>query len=70
MPILTKLSLNDPAKWYRHVSAVQRIINSTTSSVTKFFPFEVLTGVKMKNKDDLMIQTTLRISTYRITHGS
>jgi len=29
IPILTKLSLNDPTKWYKHVSSLQQILNST-----------------------------------------
>lgn len=55
IPVITKLSLDDPDKWFRHVPAVQRVINSTVSSATCFSPFELLTGVKMKSKDDLNI---------------
>lgn len=59
IPVLTKLSIEDPTKWYKHVSSVQRIINSTISLSTKYTPFELLTGIKMKNKDDLHIKETL-----------
>ncbi|GFY74414.1 transposon Tf2-6 polyprotein [Trichonephila inaurata madagascariensis] len=33
--VLTKLSLDDPTKWYRHVDSLQRILNSTVSRSTK-----------------------------------
>ncbi|GFS39271.1 transposon Tf2-6 polyprotein [Trichonephila inaurata madagascariensis] len=35
IPVLTKLSLDDPTKWYRHVDRLQRILNSTVSRSTK-----------------------------------
>lgn len=59
IPILTKLSLAEPEKWYKHVASVQRIINCTTSKATNFSPFELLTGVKMKNKEDIQIKQLL-----------
>ncbi|GIX81280.1 reverse transcriptase [Caerostris darwini] len=55
IPVLTKLSLEDATKWYRYVDKLQRILNSTTNRSTKFTPFELLTGVKMKNKADMKI---------------
>ncbi|GFU33840.1 retrovirus-related Pol polyprotein from transposon 17.6 [Trichonephila clavipes] len=38
---------------------LQRIMNSTTTRSTKFTPFEVLIGVKMKQKEDLQIKRLL-----------
>ncbi|GFU29072.1 retrovirus-related Pol polyprotein from transposon 17.6 [Trichonephila clavipes] len=38
---------------------LQRIMNSTTTRSTKFTPFEVLIGVKMKQKEDLQIKHLL-----------
>ncbi|GFV18984.1 retrovirus-related Pol polyprotein from transposon 17.6 [Trichonephila clavipes] len=38
---------------------LQRIMNSTTTRSTKFTPFEVLIGVKMKQKEDLKIKHLL-----------
>lgn len=58
-PILAKLSFKNPTKWNKHILAVQIIINSTISAVTKLFPFKLLTSVKMKNKVDLMIKQLL-----------
>ncbi|GBM13808.1 hypothetical protein AVEN_50150-1 [Araneus ventricosus] len=53
IPVLAKLSIDDPAKWFKFVSDVQRIINSTVNRSTKCTPFELMTGVKMRNKADL-----------------
>ncbi|GFX92960.1 transposon Tf2-9 polyprotein [Trichonephila clavipes] len=55
-PVLTKLTIEEPEKWFKHVHRLQRIMNSTTTRSTKFTPFEVLIGVKMKQKDDLKIK--------------
>ncbi|XP_071043035.1 uncharacterized protein [Parasteatoda tepidariorum] len=57
--VITKLSLDNPSKWFKHVPTVQPLINSTVSSTTKFTPFELLTGVKMRNKEDLHIKKIL-----------
>ncbi|GBM73822.1 Pro-Pol polyprotein [Araneus ventricosus] len=56
IPVLAKLSISDPAKWFKFVPDVQIIINSTVSRSTKFTPFELVTGVKMRNKADLKIK--------------
>ncbi|KMQ83277.1 blastopia polyprotein [Lasius niger] len=50
IPILAKLSIDDPTKWFKYVDAVQMTMNSTISRSTKKSPFELLTGVKMRNK--------------------
>ncbi|GBN43864.1 hypothetical protein AVEN_5382-1 [Araneus ventricosus] len=59
IPVLAKLSIDDPAKWFKFVPDVQRIMNSTVSRSTKFTPFELVTGVKMRNKADLQIKKIL-----------
>ncbi|GBO29901.1 hypothetical protein AVEN_249386-1 [Araneus ventricosus] len=59
IPVLAKLSVDDPAKWFKFAPDVQRIINSTVSRSAKFTPFELMTGVKMRNKDDLKIKEIL-----------
>jgi len=56
IPVLTKLSLDNPQKWYTHIDKLQRILNSTFQRSIKTTPFEVLIGVKMKNKEDLLIK--------------
>lgn len=54
-PIIAKLSIDDPTKWYRVVPSVQRAINSTFQRSIGRSPFELLTGVKMHNENDLHI---------------
>ncbi|GFY47674.1 pro-Pol polyprotein [Trichonephila inaurata madagascariensis] len=53
IPVLTKLSIDDPTKWYKFVDRLERILNSTSNRSTKWSPFELLNGVTMKNKEDL-----------------
>ncbi|GFW21149.1 transposon Tf2-11 polyprotein [Trichonephila clavipes] len=53
IPVLTKLSLDDSTKWYKYVDRLQRILNTTISRSTKWTPFELLVGIKMRNKEDI-----------------
>ncbi|GFV43592.1 retrovirus-related Pol polyprotein from transposon 17.6 [Trichonephila clavipes] len=57
--VLTKLSLDDSTKWYKYVDRLQRILNSTISRSTKWTPFELLVGIKMRNKEDILIKDLL-----------
>lgn len=66
IPVLAKLSLDDPTKWHKHVTSVRKIIDSMKSATTKFSPFELMAGVKMKNKDDIHIKQ-IRRRTYQIS---
>ncbi|GFX65228.1 hypothetical protein TNCV_4821191 [Trichonephila clavipes] len=59
IPVLTKLSLDDSTKWYKYVDRLQRILNSTISRSTKWTPFELLVGIKMRNKEDILINDLL-----------
>ncbi|GFV10807.1 integrase catalytic domain-containing protein [Trichonephila clavipes] len=59
VPVLTKLSIDDPTKWYKFVDRLQRILNSTSNRSTKWSPFELLTGVTMRNKEDLYLRNLL-----------
>ncbi|GFX66477.1 retrovirus-related Pol polyprotein from transposon 17.6 [Trichonephila clavipes] len=59
IPVLTKLSLNDLTKWYKYIDRLQRILNSTISRSTKWTPFELLVGIKMRNKEDILIKDLL-----------
>ncbi|GFW82934.1 retrovirus-related Pol polyprotein from transposon 412 [Trichonephila clavipes] len=59
IPVLTKLSLDDSTKWYKYVDRLQRILNSTISCSTKWTPFELLVGIKMRNKEDILIKDLL-----------
>ncbi|GBM85800.1 hypothetical protein AVEN_214301-1 [Araneus ventricosus] len=55
IPVLSKLSIDEPNKWFHHVPAVQRTLNSTTNRATQKTPVEFLTGVPMKYKEDTQI---------------
>ncbi|GFS64714.1 transposon Tf2-11 polyprotein [Trichonephila clavipes] len=59
IPVLTNLSLDDSTKWYKYVDRLQRILNSTISRSTKWTPFELLVGIKMRNKEDILIKDLL-----------
>ncbi|GFT19083.1 transposon Tf2-6 polyprotein [Trichonephila clavipes] len=59
IPVLTKLSIDDPTKWYKFVDRLQRILNSTSNRSTKWSPFELLTGVTMRNREDLYLRNLL-----------
>lgn len=59
VPALTKLSVEDPMKWYRHTNTLQRFINSTKSRSTGQAPFTLLFGVSMRNKEDVELAAML-----------
>lgn len=54
--VLSKLSIEDPTKWYKFVDKVQQIINSTYARSTNTTPFELMTGIKMRTKEDVRIK--------------
>jgi transposase InsO family protein len=47
IPILSKLSLDNPSQWYKHVAELQQTINSTYQRSINTTPFELLFGTKM-----------------------
>ncbi|GFU56824.1 transposon Ty3-I Gag-Pol polyprotein [Trichonephila clavipes] len=53
--VLSKLSVDDPEKWYSHVPYLQEILNSTFQRSIKMTPFELLFGTKMKSCQDVEI---------------
>lgn len=53
--VLTKLCIENPALWYRHVSRLQRSLNSTYHRSIDTSPFKLLVGTNMRNKEDLEI---------------
>lgn len=54
--VLTKLSIEEPAKWYKHVASVQRVLNSSYQRAIGMSPFELLTGVKIRRAEDKRVQ--------------
>ncbi|KAG5893651.1 hypothetical protein JTB14_028806 [Gonioctena quinquepunctata] len=63
IPVLTKLSLEDPGRWFKYVERVQRALNSTIQRSIGTSPFETLTGVKMRNKEEVLIKELLEEAT-------
>lgn len=59
IPVLTKMSIEDPTKWYKHVSALQQALNSTFNRSISMTPFKLLFGTEMKQKLDLNIVEAL-----------
>ncbi|GFU31018.1 retrovirus-related Pol polyprotein from transposon 17.6 [Trichonephila clavipes] len=59
IPVLTKLSLDDSTKWYKYVDRLQRILNSTISRSTKMDTIRTISGIKMRNKEDILIKDLL-----------
>lgn len=57
--VLSKLSHNDPTKWFKYVEDVQRIINSTTTRCRKYTPFELTVGTTKRNKEGVRINGIL-----------
>lgn len=55
IPILTKLSLNEPNKWYKNVSMLQQALNSTYQRSIATTPFKLLFGVHMRKKTDIQM---------------
>ncbi|GFT06181.1 hypothetical protein TNCV_1595801 [Trichonephila clavipes] len=53
--VLSKLSVDDPEKWYSHVPQMQEILNSTFQRSIKMTPFELLFGTNMKSCQDIEI---------------
>lgn len=54
--VLSKLSSDDPEKWFMHTNRVQQVINKTYQRSIGTTPFELLVGVPMKTKDDIEIK--------------
>ncbi|XP_033222550.1 uncharacterized protein K02A2.6-like [Belonocnema kinseyi] len=59
IPVLTKLSKDGLAKWYRHIERLQLVLNSTFQRSIGLTPFELLFGVQMKTEGDLMLKQLL-----------
>ncbi|GFX12598.1 hypothetical protein TNCV_3157191 [Trichonephila clavipes] len=56
IPVLSKMSEDDPTKWFKHVPSIQEVLNSTFQRSINTTPFELLFGTQINNKTDLHIQ--------------
>lgn len=57
--MLTKLSVDDKTKWYKHVGNIQRWINASVHQSTSVSPFEALFGVQMRHEGDIRLSELL-----------
>lgn len=53
--MLSKLSIEDLAKWYKHIGKLQRVLNSTYYRSIDTTPFNLLFGVNMREETDLKL---------------
>lgn len=60
IPVLTKLCIQEPGLWYKHVSKVQRALNSTYQRSINTTPFNLMVGRRMRNKEDVELQNLLQ----------
>ncbi|GFY63546.1 retrovirus-related Pol polyprotein from transposon 297 [Trichonephila inaurata madagascariensis] len=54
--VLSKMSEEDPTKWFKHVPLLLEVLNSTFQRSINTTPFELLFGTQINNKIDLRIQ--------------
>lgn len=54
--VLSKLSIDNPEKWFQHTDNVQKFMNKTHQRSIGTSPFELLFGVPMKAKEDVKIK--------------
>lgn len=50
LSIISKLSAEEPSKWFKYVPRVQRALNSHIHATTKSSPFELMFGTKINTK--------------------
>ncbi|GFV63422.1 hypothetical protein TNCV_43771, partial [Trichonephila clavipes] len=56
IPVLSKMSEDDPTKWFKHVPSLQEVLNSTFQRNINTTPFKLLFVTQINNKTDLRIQ--------------
>ncbi|XP_015437236.1 PREDICTED: uncharacterized protein LOC107192452 [Dufourea novaeangliae] len=59
IPLLTKLSAPKPEEWFKHVPSAKQYLNNIPSRSTGVSPFFILTGTRMRIKDDPHIRELL-----------
>ncbi|XP_035220759.1 uncharacterized protein LOC118193740, partial [Stegodyphus dumicola] len=59
--VISKLAIDDPTKWYKHVNDVQQINNSTFQRSINSTPFELLFGTKIKTNKDRKIKELIEV---------
>lgn len=59
MPVLAKLAINQPEQWYKHVDCVQKCINSSYQRSIRMTPFELMFGIKIKQREDIDVLSVI-----------
>jgi len=62
VPMLSKLSIENPGLWYKHVGIVQQAINNIEPRSTKVTPFKILTGIDMRCTNDIELKDLVQQS--------
>ncbi|KAL7290410.1 hypothetical protein TKK_0016101 [Trichogramma kaykai] len=57
--IFTKITVDEPNTWYKHLTRVQHAINGTYHRSIAVSPYELLFGIKLKTSQDLAISELL-----------
>lgn len=50
IPVLTKMAIEDPTKWFKYVTPLQHTLNSTFHRSIANTPFKLMFGVEMRQK--------------------
>ncbi|XP_036149245.1 uncharacterized protein K02A2.6-like [Monomorium pharaonis] len=66
--IFTKLSLQNPTEWFKHLNGVQQAINSSYNRSVGMTPFELLIRRNMRLKNDLKLRELLKEATVEAFH--
>jgi transposase InsO family protein/ribonuclease HI len=61
--VLSKLSIKQPAEWYKYTAKVQQVLNNSFQRSICTTPFELMFGTKMKTTDDLKIREIIEQET-------
>uniref|UniRef100_A0A1B0DPN9 Integrase catalytic domain-containing protein n=1 Tax=Phlebotomus papatasi TaxID=29031 RepID=A0A1B0DPN9_PHLPP len=59
IPMITKLAIEKPEEWYKHVPKVQKHLNQTYQRSIDCSPFELMIGVKMRDPADIHLTSIL-----------
>ncbi|GFX79158.1 transposon Tf2-8 polyprotein, partial [Trichonephila clavipes] len=62
IPVLSKMSEDDPTKWFKHVPSLQEVLNSTFQRSINT-TFELLFGTQINNKTGFAHSTINRRTT-------
>lgn len=59
LSVLSKLTIDEPDKWYKYIGRLQQIINSSFHRSIGTTPFELLFSTKLRSKNDFRLKELL-----------